>query len=29
MTQNMITWESGINEVVVLTMDDPSSARTR
>ena len=26
MTQNMITWESGINEVVVLTMDDPSSS---
>ncbi len=26
MTQNMITWESGINEVVVLTMDDPDSS---
>jgi 3-hydroxyacyl-CoA dehydrogenase / enoyl-CoA hydratase / 3-hydroxybutyryl-CoA epimerase len=26
MTQNMITWESGINEVVVLTMDDPASS---
>ncbi|MGB9373080.1 MAG: 3-hydroxyacyl-CoA dehydrogenase NAD-binding domain-containing protein [Jiangellales bacterium] len=24
MTQNMITWESGINGVVVLTMDDPA-----
>jgi len=29
MTQNMIGWESGINKVVVLTMDDPhSSANT-
>ena len=26
MTQNMIGWESGINEVVVLTMDDPGSS---
>jgi 3-hydroxyacyl-CoA dehydrogenase/enoyl-CoA hydratase/3-hydroxybutyryl-CoA epimerase len=26
MTQNMIGWESGINKVVVLTMDDPSSS---
>jgi 3-hydroxyacyl-CoA dehydrogenase/enoyl-CoA hydratase/3-hydroxybutyryl-CoA epimerase len=26
MTQNMITWESGSDEVVVLTMDDPASS---
>jgi len=26
MTQNMIRWESGIDKVVVLTMDDPASS---